>query len=172
MEVAGANGSKSHKTVTIKSPDRRVVSLPRARCLLHISPRCGRTDRLAVLAQNVILTNVGPALTPSMSSGKEEPKAGKVALLTRTVAFNVRSFAASRNTSQEDFKAHMLQPRVQKRVDEFRLLTSLAMFCRLAILRVPSLQPDLGYARVMFRQFDDMLGETAPSRDASARSTC
>lgn len=110
----------------------------------------------------MILTNVGPALTPSLSSGKEEPKAGKVALLTRTVAFNVRSFAAARNTSQDDFKSHLQLPRVQQRVSEFRMLTSLAMFCRLAILRVPALQPDLGYARVMFRQFDDMLGAALP----------
>ena len=154
MEVSGANGTKSHKTVTIKSPDRRVVSAQAPKMLS--SATC--VTKVPTAVQNVVLTNVGPALTPSLASGREEPKSGKVALLTRTVAFNVRSFAASKNTSQEDFKLNLLIPQVAKRISEFRMITCLAMFCRLAILRVPSLQPDMSYARVLFREFDDMLG--------------
>lgn len=100
----------------------------------------------------VMCTNNGNMFTV----GKDEPSEGKKAMVNRTFALFARDQAEKSSTDAE-FERHMQDPEVDKRIKDFRLLTTLTAFCRLAMKGCPWMQPDLSYAKQIWAQGDKML---------------
>lgn len=58
----------------------------------------------------------------------------------------------------------MGEPTVLARIARFRLFTALVAFVRLAIRDLDFLQPDLAYARLLWEEWDRMLGARTARR--------
>lgn len=99
-----------------------------------------------------IMTNHGPAFTP----GDREPTAGKFAMINRTLAFFART-ETDKASPDSAFQQNMESPQVAARINTFRLFTSIVAFCKLAMRKCPWLQPDLGFANLVWNQGDKML---------------
>lgn len=109
------------------------------------------TDNCSAYA---ILTNMGPCFT----LGEREPTAGKHAMINRTISFFART-EADKASAKSDFQTHIEKPDVAARIADFRLFTSIVSFCKLAMHKCPWLQPDLAYAKQVWKQGDRMLKE-------------
>ena len=101
-----------------------------------------------------ICTNMGPCFT----SGKEDPTAGKMAMVNRTISLFARD-QAEKASPESAFENHLHDPEVAIRVNDFRLMTSIASFCKMAMKGCPWLQPDLSFAKQVWAQGDKMLNK-------------
>jgi len=100
----------------------------------------------------VICTNHGPTFT----SGLNEPTAGKMAMVNRTISLFARD-QADRASPDAEFEDHITSPDVAQRINDFRLFTCIVAFCKLAMMDCPWLQPDLSFANQVWDQGDAML---------------
>ncbi len=98
-----------------------------------------------------VMCNLGPQLTVGGL-----PSQSKEALVQRSTCIFARDQTSTPSDSAE-FKAHMNQPETQKRRDMFRLYTCLCDFVRLCICGVDWLQPDLAFAKQLWREWDNNL---------------
>jgi hypothetical protein len=99
-----------------------------------------------------ICTNMGPMFT---TPGKV-PTSGKEAMVQRTICVFARS-QTSYDAPNDEFERHISDPTTKARIDQFRMLTVLTGFCKLAVKGMSWLIPDLGYADRLFAVFDDIL---------------
>lgn len=100
----------------------------------------------------IICHNMGHCFT----IGDMEPVDGKKAMIQRTITVVARA-EADNPSSDSQFRSGLNQPETAAMVEDFRLFTSLVGFVRLSIMNMDWLQPDLSFAKMVFKEADDML---------------
>lgn len=105
------------------------------------------------LDTHVMCNNYGPA----MSAGGE-PNDSKMALMDRTISFNLRS-VAEKPVSDSEFHAHLQTANAQAMQLRFRMMMGLSAAVHMAIHNVPLLQPDMAYAKRMLDECYRILDE-------------
>jgi hypothetical protein len=102
----------------------------------------------------IVCTNDGSCFT----TGSAEPSASKYALIQRTVALHVRQ-QTTRDVPDKTFREYARQAMPAAAIRDFRLLTCIAGFVRLAMFRMPFLMPDTSFASRLFFEFDRIINE-------------
>jgi len=96
-----------------------------------------------------ICTNYGMAFTKDGQPGDT-----KFAMIDRSIAHLVRSIGKNSHPDSE-FHAHMARPEIQDKLTKLRMFISLVGATKLAIMGVPSFQPNLALANKMFDYMDN-----------------